>query len=61
MDMPEGWTKLRGMRFENADEVDILDCLDLMKDMAETLELFDNELHNSKKAHEILEKFKEWR
>lgn len=37
---PVGYNKLRSMRFENADEVDILDCLDLMKEMATVLEFY---------------------
>lgn len=70
MDLPEGWRALRKIRFENADEVEILTCLDLMKEMAETLEYYARDPHIEEghicdpspyKAQTVLEKFREWK
>jgi hypothetical protein len=68
VEMPKGWDTLKVYRNKANDEgkytwmMKMDQALDLMKEMAEALEVFDNSyVIGSATAHDVLTKFKEWK
>lgn len=66
MEMPEGYKKLRAIRFENADEVELLVCLNLMREMAEALDEMVRACNQGygrdiQQMERAINNFKEWK